>query len=239
MNKPTLLQMKTITLLLLTALNGLAATVTIPISQEPVASAVSTNDDVLINATNAGTATWTTKRATVGKVASGMLPLILPAVSNLIPNMVTSSPAIQSYLTGFVASVSPPNTNSSIQRTGTVDIVSGINPFPALTNGGVVPPRSGVVSASTLAGSGEGVTNLAYWAMQDMLTQGRWMAVACMGGVTGEGNGGGSNWWTGAYLGYGDGSGTNWVWGNNTNWVYRDPDSYGVSGNGVQSESLL
>ena len=60
--------MKLALLTLLTlSLNALGATnfVTIPYSAEPRATVVSTNDDVIINATNAGTGTWTTKHATV------------------------------------------------------------------------------------------------------------------------------------------------------------------------------
>jgi len=53
---------------------------TLKLSQEPVASSVSTNDDVLINATNSGAGTWTTKRATVAKVAAAITPAILSAV---------------------------------------------------------------------------------------------------------------------------------------------------------------
>ena len=53
---------------------------TLKLSQEPVASSVSTNDDVLINATNSGAGTWTTKRATVAKVAEAITPAILSAV---------------------------------------------------------------------------------------------------------------------------------------------------------------
>lgn len=39
-----------------------------PISSEPVATTVITNDDLLINQTNLGSGTWTTRRATVAKV---------------------------------------------------------------------------------------------------------------------------------------------------------------------------
>ena len=70
-------------LLALLSFNLTAATIVpIPFSSEPVASAVSTNDDVILNATNNGTATWTTKRATVSKFVTGALPLILPSVTN-------------------------------------------------------------------------------------------------------------------------------------------------------------
>ncbi len=48
----------------------------IPYSQEPRATTVSTNDDVIMNTTNNGTGTWTTKRATVAAVAAAVSPLI-------------------------------------------------------------------------------------------------------------------------------------------------------------------
>ena len=70
-------------ILTLTATLSLAQT--LKISQEPTASLVNTNDDVLINATNNGLGTWTTKRATVSKLVAGALPMIqaaIPASSN-------------------------------------------------------------------------------------------------------------------------------------------------------------
>ena len=72
-------------------LNAFAATTLVPIpySQEPRATVLSTNDDLIVNATNANTGTWTTKRATVGTLQTA----ILPAVSNLVSALVSNAPA--------------------------------------------------------------------------------------------------------------------------------------------------
>src|ERR1017187_3994281 len=76
----THLPMKTallISLNLALALSAPAATIVpIPYSQEPRATTVNTNDDVIMNTTNAGTGTWTTKRATVKAVAAAMAPIM-------------------------------------------------------------------------------------------------------------------------------------------------------------------
>ena len=53
--------------------NGLQAA-TNSISAEPPATTVSLYDDVLINATNVGAGTWTTKRATVATVLAAAPP---------------------------------------------------------------------------------------------------------------------------------------------------------------------
>jgi hypothetical protein len=64
-------------------LSALAATNVVPFSQEPRASVINSNDDVIINSTNNGTATWTTKRATVSTLVTASLPSILPTVTNV------------------------------------------------------------------------------------------------------------------------------------------------------------
>jgi hypothetical protein len=78
-----------ISLNLALAFSALAATTITPIpySSEPRATTVVTNDDIILNVTNAGTGTWTTKRATVAKVIEGALPL----VTNLFPNVTLAS----------------------------------------------------------------------------------------------------------------------------------------------------
>ena len=82
MKTPILSLMKTALLILLNSLAVQAATIVpIPYSQEPRATLVNTNDDIIINATNAGTGTWTTKRATAAAVAAAIQPLIGGGVS--------------------------------------------------------------------------------------------------------------------------------------------------------------
>jgi hypothetical protein len=83
------------TLLLISALVGLAGLAalgqTLKISQQPVATTVSTNDDVLINATNSGAGTWTTKRATVARMATAVQTLILPQVTNAASGLIAAA----------------------------------------------------------------------------------------------------------------------------------------------------
>src|SRR5574340_1098981 len=75
--------MKRILLILLCSLLLTRLTLAqVKISQEPRATSISTNDDVLLNVTNNGTGTWTTKRGTVGALITGGMPLIQNLYSN-------------------------------------------------------------------------------------------------------------------------------------------------------------
>lgn len=91
MKTATYLLMKTTRFLLLTLSLALglalpAGAATTALSGLPNASSVTTNDDLILNATNSGAGTWTTKRATVAKVAAAMNNLI--GVQNPLTNPV-------------------------------------------------------------------------------------------------------------------------------------------------------
>jgi len=91
MKKRIPLLTSTATLLLLICSLASAGAATLSLSGLPSTSTVSSNDDVIINATNNGAATWTTKRATMGNLIAGALPLILPGATNTIPAVVSNT----------------------------------------------------------------------------------------------------------------------------------------------------
>jgi hypothetical protein len=133
MKTPTFLAMKTATLLLLILALSLApaAAATLALSGLPSTNAISTNDDLVLNTTNNGTGTWTTKRSRVQNLLS-----LVPA---------PSGGGITNNQTGVTLS-------GTFSGNG-----AGLTNVPGA--GGLSNNQAGVTLSGTFSGNGEGLSN--------------------------------------------------------------------------------
>jgi hypothetical protein len=110
------------------ALQALAvsgAGLALSISQQPSASQVSISDDLLINATNNGAGTWTAKRATLGGVIAGAMPMIQAQMSNTLLNPAALSAASRNAAITFGSANLPTDAYNTISTITIGTNVSG------------------------------------------------------------------------------------------------------------------
>jgi hypothetical protein len=98
----------------LKALSVGGAGLALSISQQPSASQVSVSDDLLINATNSGSGTWTAKRATVDSVIAGAMPMIQAQLSGTLLNPASLSAASSNAAIAFGSTNRPTDAYKTI-----------------------------------------------------------------------------------------------------------------------------